>query len=171
MQQSIGALLATLRHAYQLQSAQLRHQHHRDITTTQASHNIRSQSGRSGLSLHPPTHTHILTRTPPLLQGLEDMTRARDGLQRVPLMKGIGAAVFVYDITRDEMSTAASRLLEFGAGHGDEAAVHALLPRFGVDAVVVDTSVSNNVVPFPMPVHSFAAGLGAASASIDVVPA
>ena len=41
------------------------------------------------------------------LQGLEDTTRQRDGIQRVPFMKGIGAAEFVNDITRDEVAQAA----------------------------------------------------------------
>lgn len=75
------------------------------------------------------------------LQGLDDMTRTRDGLQRVPLMKGIGAAEFVYDITRDEMSAAAERLVQYAAAHGDAAAMaaaQAVLPA------------ANNVIPFPV---------------------
>lgn len=60
------------------------------------------------------------------MQGLEDMTRARDGLQRVPLMNGIGAAQFVNDIASDEMDAAANRLLQYAAAHGDAAAVQAV---------------------------------------------
>lgn len=77
------------------------------------------------------------------LQGLEDMTRTRDGLQRVPLMQGVGAAVFVYDITRQEMAAAMERLLQYAASYEDAAALaalHKLQPA------------SNNVVPFA--VHS-----------------
>lgn len=85
------------------------------------------------------------------------MTLARDGLQRVPLMKGIGAATFVYDITRDEMGAAIDRLLQFAAAHGDAAAVAAVgqakLP-------------SNNVVPFP--VHPLT---GASNTPADVAAA
>ena len=40
-------------------------------------------------------------------QGLEDTTRQRDGQQRVPYMKGIGAAEFINDITREEGASAA----------------------------------------------------------------
>ena len=43
-------------------------------------------------------------------QGLVDTTKARDGLQRVPLMAGIGAAVFVNDLTREEIATAAAQM-------------------------------------------------------------
>jgi hypothetical protein len=77
------------------------------------------------------------------VQGLDDMTRTRDGLQRVPLMKGIGAAVFVYDITREEMGAAVDRLLEYGASHGDAVALEAL-------ATKEHPLPSNNVVPFPL---------------------
>ena len=43
-------------------------------------------------------------------QGLLDTTKARDGLQRVPLMAGIGAATFVNDLTREEIAVAAKQL-------------------------------------------------------------
>ena len=43
-------------------------------------------------------------------QGLVDTTKARDGLQRVPLMAGIGAATFVNDLTREEIAVAAKQL-------------------------------------------------------------
>ena len=42
------------------------------------------------------------------LQGLEDTTKARDGFQRVPLMHGIGAAQFVDDLTKEEVTAAAT---------------------------------------------------------------
>jgi len=45
------------------------------------------------------------------LQGLQDTTKARDGLQRVPLMLGIGDAVFVNDISYNEIRSAATVLL------------------------------------------------------------
>lgn len=47
---------------------------------------------------------------PCVLQGLLDTTKARDGLQRIPLMAGIGAATFVNDLTREELATAAAQL-------------------------------------------------------------
>eukprot|EP00879_Flechtneria_rotunda_P023442 GHRR01024795.1.p1 GENE.GHRR01024795.1~~GHRR01024795.1.p1 ORF type:complete len:285 (+),score=106.24 GHRR01024795.1:475-1329(+) len=80
-----------------------------------------------------------------LMKGLEDMTRARDGLQRVPLMKGIGAAVFVNDITEAEMQAAADRLLAYAAAHADAAAVKAVQAR----KAVVPPETKSNVVPYP----------------------
>lgn len=75
------------------------------------------------------------------------MTRTRDGLQRVPLMKGIGAAVFAYDITRDEMAAAVDRLLQYAAASGDAAALQAVSQAA--------PAPTNNVVPFPVaPVHA-----------------
>lgn len=44
------------------------------------------------------------------MKGLKDTTKARDGLQRLPLMQGIGAAVFVNDISEEEVRLAASQL-------------------------------------------------------------
>ena len=43
-------------------------------------------------------------------QGLQDTTKARDGLQRVPLMKGIGNAVFVNDISQVGLSILAVKV-------------------------------------------------------------
>lgn len=85
------------------------------------------------------------------------MTRTRDGLQRVPLMKGIGAAVFVYDITREEMGAAVDRLLEYGASHGDAVALEAL-------AAKEVPAPSNNVVPFPLHPVPVAAAIETAAA-------
>lgn len=48
-----------------------------------------------------------------MLQGLQDTTKARDGLQRVPLMSGIGRAVFVNDISPAELASAATVLQSF----------------------------------------------------------
>ena len=45
------------------------------------------------------------------LQGLTDTTKARDGQQRVPLMAGIGNAIFVNDISHAEIRSAACVLL------------------------------------------------------------
>lgn len=47
------------------------------------------------------------------LKGLKDTTKARDGLQRVPLMCGIGCAVFVNDISPAEIYDAAAALQNF----------------------------------------------------------
>jgi hypothetical protein len=46
-----------------------------------------------------------------LMKGLGDTTLARDGLQRAPLMNGIGAVSFVDDLTRSEVCGALERLL------------------------------------------------------------
>ncbi len=46
----------------------------------------------------------------PGVQGLKDTTKARDGLQRVPLMNGIGIARFVDDISYVELRNAATVL-------------------------------------------------------------
>jgi hypothetical protein len=62
----------------------------------------------------------------PTMQGLEDVTRTRDGLQRVPLMNGIGAAVFADDITQQEMAAAAASLARYAADHGCAAAAKAV---------------------------------------------
>lgn len=49
------------------------------------------------------------------MQGLKDTTKARDGLQRVPLMMGIGDAVFVNDISLAEVRSAAAVLRTLAA--------------------------------------------------------
>jgi len=48
-----------------------------------------------------------------LIKGLCDMTMTRDGLQRVPLMAGIGETRFVNDLTDDEVVRAARSLQQF----------------------------------------------------------
>lgn len=45
-----------------------------------------------------------------LMKGLADSTSHRDGMQRVPLSRGIGSAVFVNDLTRLEIRSAAKYL-------------------------------------------------------------
>lgn len=57
-----------------------------------------------------------------MVQGLEDTTRQRDGQQRVPYMKGIGAAVFINDITREEVARAAHYVSQLHAQQVAEAA-------------------------------------------------
>jgi len=47
-----------------------------------------------------------------LCDALEDATSHRDGLQRVPLPKGIGEGIFVHDITEDEIKKAVAVLKE-----------------------------------------------------------
>lgn len=66
-----------------------------------------------------------------MLQGLTDTTKARDGQQRVPLMAGIGNAIFVNDISQAEVMSAAC-VLNTLAQQGDS--LH---------------SVHSNVVPAP----------------------
>jgi 2-epi-5-epi-valiolone synthase len=45
-----------------------------------------------------------------LLEALADTTSHRDGFQRMPLSRGLGAAVFINDLTRSEIRTAVSFL-------------------------------------------------------------
>jgi 3-dehydroquinate synthetase len=56
-----------------------------------------------------PTH-HVLCDEELLMKGLADSTSHRDGLQRLPLSHGLGAAVFINDLTRAELRTAAAYL-------------------------------------------------------------
>ena len=60
-----------------------------------------------GLPTHHPQCTEDL-----LMRALADTTSHRDGLQRVPLSAGIGRAVFVNDLTRTEIRSAAIYLAE-----------------------------------------------------------
>lgn len=70
-----------------------------------------------GLPIHHPYCTQEL-----LMKGLAESTSHRDGLQRTPLTHGIGNAVFVNDLTADEIASA-TRLLAARA-----AAPNPLLP-------------------------------------------
>ncbi|DBB04101.1 TPA: hypothetical protein ACH3X1_013153 [Trebouxia sp. C0004] len=65
---------------------------------------------------------HEVCTTDVLMQGLEDTTRQRDGIQRVPFMKGIGEAVFVNDIVREEVELAAQYVSQLHAEQLAEAA-------------------------------------------------
>lgn len=47
-----------------------------------------------------------------LMQGLADTTSHRDGLQRLPLSRGLGRAVFINDLTRAEVRSAARVLVD-----------------------------------------------------------
>jgi len=49
-----------------------------------------------------------------LMKGLAESTSHRDGLQRVPLSSGIGKAVFINDLTRNEIRSAAKYLATRG---------------------------------------------------------
>ncbi|CAL5223885.1 g6478 [Coccomyxa viridis] len=50
---------------------------------------------------------HVVCHPSLFWKGLTDTTKARDGQQRVPLMAGIGNAIFVNDITQAEVMSAA----------------------------------------------------------------
>lgn len=65
---------------------------------------------------------HRLCQPRVLEKALADTTSHRDGLQRLPLAIGIGAACFVNDVQPSELSAAATSLRELAAahGHGDE---------------------------------------------------
>ena len=56
------------------------------------------------------------------MKALVDTTSHRDGLQRVPLSRGIGSAVFVNDLTRAEIRSAVRYLT---AGVRDERPIRA----------------------------------------------
>jgi 3-dehydroquinate synthase len=59
-----------------------------------------------------PIIDHELCTSALLAKALEDTTSHRDGLQRMPLPHGIGNAVFVNDITNEEIAAAISYLKE-----------------------------------------------------------
>ena len=64
--------------------------------------------GRLGLPLSNPMFT------PALLQGaLEDTIKHRDGHQRVPLINGLGTAIFVNDIAVSELAAAVDYVSAF----------------------------------------------------------
>lgn len=96
-------------------------------------------------------------------QGLEDMTRTRDGLQRVPLMQGIGAAVFINDLTEAEMAAAANRLVQYAAANGSAAAAAVVAER------KPEGYLANNVVRVPSGLLTGAAKAAAAAAEREQV--
>lgn len=53
---------------------------------------------------------HAVCNSPLFMKALTDTTKARDGWQRMPLMKGIGNAIFVNDVTAEEIAAAATAL-------------------------------------------------------------
>jgi 3-dehydroquinate synthase len=53
---------------------------------------------------------HGVCNTKLYMKALRDTTKARDGLQRTPLMAGIGAAVFVNDLEEHEVAAAAAAM-------------------------------------------------------------
>jgi 3-dehydroquinate synthase len=90
---------------------------------------ITTQELRRALSLLEayglPTH-HALCDEPLLMKALTDSTSHRDGLQRVPLTRGLGNAVFVNDLSRAEISSAADYLAARATrpAHGHECVAH-----------------------------------------------
>ncbi|MFE1267829.1 sedoheptulose 7-phosphate cyclase [Streptomyces sp. NPDC058758] len=60
------------------------------------------------------------TCTPKLLvPALRDTVRHRDGMQRLPLPVGIGAATFINDLTEDELADAAQKLADYHWGDSE----------------------------------------------------
>lgn len=53
---------------------------------------------------------HAVCNSKLFMKALTDTTKARDGWQRMPLMKGIGSAVFVNDVSAVEIAAAATAL-------------------------------------------------------------
>jgi 3-dehydroquinate synthase len=76
-----------------------------------------------------------------LMKALADSTSHRDGLQRVPLSRGLGNAVFVNDLTRAEICTAAEYL-----------ATRAMHPRQKLDRDRVTYTVRPQ--PIAVPQHA-----------------
>jgi 2-epi-5-epi-valiolone synthase len=80
---------------------------------------ITAQELRRALSLLEayglPTY-HPRCDEPLLMKALADSTSHRDGLQRVPLSRGLGSAVFVNDLTRAEICSAAQYLAARATG-------------------------------------------------------
>jgi 3-dehydroquinate synthetase len=54
-----------------------------------------------------------------LVKALQDTVRHRDGKQRLPLPKGVGNAIFVNDVTPDEIQLALGRQRELGTSRAD----------------------------------------------------
>lgn len=75
-----------------------------------------------------PTH-HPRCDEPLLMQALADSTSHRDGLQRVPLSRGLGNAVFVNDLTRAEICRAADYLATRATSPRPERKPEAYIPR------------------------------------------
>ncbi|TXS42138.1 sedoheptulose 7-phosphate cyclase [Streptomyces sp. uw30] len=59
---------------------------------------------------------HPLCTSEVLVPALRDTVRHRDGKQRLPLPVGIGSAVFVNDVTEDELAAAAEQLAKLSVG-------------------------------------------------------
>ncbi|KAK3281372.1 hypothetical protein CYMTET_10831 [Cymbomonas tetramitiformis] len=73
----------------------------RGLITTSERSRVFQVMADLGLSVwHPAATAEICWK------GIDDMSRARDGFQRVPLMRGIGRATFVNDITEEEVARA-----------------------------------------------------------------
>ena len=71
------------------------------------------------------------------MQGLRDTTLQRDGLQRMPVMRGIGNATFLNDINEAEVAQAASFVAKL---HNEQA--HA------GRATRANLSMGNSISPF-----------------------
>jgi 3-dehydroquinate synthase len=67
-----------------------------------------------------PTY-HSLCDDELLMHALAESTSHRDGLQRVPLSKSIGDAIFVNDLTRSEIAQAATYLKRRAAHYAEDA--------------------------------------------------
>lgn len=79
------------------------------------------------------TAQFLLTGNIRFLQGLRDMTITRDGLQRVPLMSGIGGARFVNNLSDEEVIAAAGALQHYAQSLECPDAIDGLSPFFDMD--------------------------------------
>jgi 3-dehydroquinate synthase len=81
-----------------------------------------------------PTH-HALCDEELLMKALADTTSHRDGLQRLPLPRGLGSAVFINDLTRAEVRSAAAYLVRRARSVQVDFALTASKPSLQISAV------------------------------------
>jgi 3-dehydroquinate synthase len=82
----------------------------RDLITPLELHRALSLLEACELPTHHPQCSEDL-----LMTGLADTTSHRDGLQRLPLSRGLGGSVFINDLTRTEVRSANRYLAERNA--------------------------------------------------------
>ena len=58
--------------------------------------------------------THVLLKPPMLRGALADTVRQRGGMQRLPMLTGIGSACIVNNVSENELAQAAEELGAYG---------------------------------------------------------
>lgn len=79
---------------------------HRGLLTEPECNRVIALMRNLGLAIYHPELTRTLCR-----KALDDVTAGRGGKQRTPLMSGIGRAVFVDDLTGEELDLALEELM------------------------------------------------------------